>query len=88
MAADSTAIIIARALESKARALSTTTNNDATGGNDGTTDERCMLLELPAELRNRIWRYTMQGGKFSFDLQSLSTSLTLLQTVAPSTSTT
>jgi len=23
----------------------------------------CRLLELPAELRNRIWEYTMKGGK-------------------------
>jgi hypothetical protein len=29
-----------------------------------TTTNTCRLLALPAELRNRIWEYTMIGGKF------------------------
>lgn len=88
MATDSTPVTTILALEKAARAVSKTTKNDATGDKDSTTDERCRLLELPAELRNRIWALTMQGGKFSPDLQSFSTSLTNLQMVAPSTSTT
>ena len=31
---------------------------------DTTTTNPCRLLALPAELRNRIWEYTMIGGKF------------------------
>jgi hypothetical protein len=29
-----------------------------------TTTNPCRLLALPAELRNKIWEYTMKGGKF------------------------
>lgn len=32
---------------------------------DTTTTNDSRLLELPAELRNRIWAYTMKGGKSS-----------------------
>lgn len=28
-----------------------------------TTTNTCRLLALPAELRNKIWEYTMIGGK-------------------------
>lgn len=31
---------------------------------DTNTANPSRLLALPAELRNRIWEYTMKGGKF------------------------
>jgi hypothetical protein len=39
----------------------TTMSSDTT---TTTTNNNCRLLALPAELRNRIWEYTMIGGKF------------------------
>jgi hypothetical protein len=39
--------------------ISTMSSNDTP-----TTTNTCRLLALPAELRNRIWEYTMIGGKF------------------------